>query len=113
MKGQFFLIVLTMLSLSAYAQKKVETVLIKTSIYCDHCNRCESCGARLEQAVFKQKGIKRVDIDEAMKIVKVVYNPQKTTADQIRQAIAKAGFDADTVKANPDAYELLDGCCKK
>jgi len=30
----------------------------------------------------------------------------------IRAAISKLGFDADNVKADPTAYEKLDGCCK-
>ncbi|OJV50377.1 MAG: hypothetical protein BGO31_13470 [Bacteroidetes bacterium 43-16] len=37
---------------------------------------------------------------------------QRTNPEQIKQAIAAAGFDADEVKATADAYEKLDGCCK-
>ncbi|MBL7682913.1 MAG: heavy-metal-associated domain-containing protein [Flavipsychrobacter sp.] len=95
------------------AQSKVTTINIKASIYCDHCKQCGSCGSRLENAVYSLKGIKRVDVDEKSKTVNVVYNPKKTTPQQIRQAIAKVGFDADDVKADPTAYTKLDECCKK
>ena len=109
------LIVLTLLTGTnvVYGQSKVATINVKASIYCDHCKQCESCGSRLEKAVFNEKGIKRVDLDEASKTLTIVYNPSKTSPDKIRQAISKVGFDADDVKADPKAYEKLDECCKK
>ena len=54
-----------------------------------------------------------MDIDEKTKTLSVVYNPQKTSPEKIREAIAKVGFDADDVKADTNAYEKLDPCCKK
>lgn len=114
MKKLFFLYILfAFASFGAAADNKVATINIKASIYCDHCKKCNSCGARLEKAVYTQKGIKRVDIDEANKTVSVVYNSEKTSPEKIRQAIAMVGFDADDVKADPKAYEKLDDCCKK
>ncbi len=98
---------------TANAQSKVANINIKASINCDHCNRCESCGKRLENAVYTEKGIKRVDIDEQKKTVNVVYNPVKTSPEKIRAAIAKVGFDADDVKGDALAYEKLDSCCKR
>lgn len=114
MKKLFFLyIIFIVTSLTASADNKVATINIKASIYCDHCKKCNSCSVRLEKAVYTQKGIKRVDIDEANKTVSVVYNSEKTSPEKIRQAIALVGFDADDVKADPKAYEKLDDCCKK
>ena len=101
------------IGLLSAAQSKVSTVKIKASIYCDHCRRCESCGDRLQNAAFTEKGVTRVDIDEKTKTLCVVYNPQKTSPEKIREAIAKVGFDADDVKADTNAYEKLDPCCKK
>jgi len=95
------------------AQTKVATIKVQASIYCDHCKRCESCGSRLEKAVFTERGIKRVDLDEESKNLTIIYNPQKTSPEKIRAAISKVGFDADDVKADPEAYEKLDECCKK
>jgi mercuric ion binding protein len=114
MKKLFFLyIVFVFASFSAGADNKVATINIKASIYCDHCKKCKSCGSRLEKAVYTQKGIKRVDIDETSKTVSVIYSTDKTSPEKIRQAIALVGFDADDVKADPKAYEKLDDCCKK
>jgi hypothetical protein len=67
----------------------------------------------MEKAVYTEKGIKRVDLDEETKTLKVVYISSKTNPDKIRTAISKAGFDADDVTADPDAYAKLDECCKK
>ncbi len=92
--------------------QKVQTATIKTTIACDHCKTCGSCGARIEEALYKQKGIKRVDIDDKQMEIKVVYNTEKTTLDQIRNTIANNGFNADDVKAPAEALAKLDGCCR-
>lgn len=113
MKKQFLMLVLSGLTLQALAQNKVETVTIKAGINCDHCKQCESCGKRLENAVYTEKGIKRVDVDEKTKTIKIVYNTGKTSPAKIREAISKVGYDADDVKADPAAYARLDECCKK
>jgi len=99
--------------LNVHAASKVAKINIKASIYCDHCKKCESCGKRLYNAIHEQKGIRKVSIDPDQKTVEVTYNADKVSADAIRQAIAKVGFDADDVKADPKAYEMLDDCCKK
>ena len=31
---------------------------------------------------------------------------------EIKEGISKLGYDADEIKADPEAYENLDGCCK-
>lgn len=99
--------------LTAIAETKTANIKVKASIYCDHCKKCESCGKRLEEAIYNEKGIKRVDIDEQEKTVSIVYNSAKTSPGKLRQAIAQAGFDADDVKGNPEAYAKWDDCCKK
>ena len=114
MKKLILMMAITLIGLvHAEAQGKVETVEIKTVVYCDHCKQCESCGGRLETVVYDLKGIKRVDVDDKTMTVKVVYNPKKISADAIRNAIAKSGYDADDVKAEPEAIAKLDDCCKK
>ncbi len=101
------------LSITSMAGDKIAKIKVKASIYCDHCQQCESCGKRLENAVYSVKGVKRMDLNEENKTVDVVYNSTKTNADKIREAIAKVGFDADDMKANPEAYAKWDECCKK
>ncbi|MEH0158399.1 heavy-metal-associated domain-containing protein [Limibacter armeniacum] len=93
-------------------KKKVETLTVQTSILCDHCLQCGSCGANITDEIYRNKGIKKVTVDPAKQTITVIYKPDKTTPDGIRQSIAAAGFDADDVKAETAAYEQLDGCCK-
>ena len=98
---------------SSAVAAKTDTIVIKTKIYCDHCKDCESCGTRLEEALMYTKGVKHMEINEEEMTITVVYKPKKVTPDEIRKVIAKAGYDADDVKADPEGYKKLDGCCKK
>jgi mercuric ion binding protein len=94
-------------------QKTIQTAIIKTAIYCDHCKACESCGDRLEKTLLKEKGIQMITLDEKAMTIKVIYNSKKTDLAKIKTAISKLGYDADDIKADAVAYEGLDGCCKK
>lgn len=100
-------------SLQVYGQSsKTETVIIKTAISCDHCKQCESCGKNIYDGIYKEAGIKKIKIDPDAHTVTVTYNSSKTSPEKIRLAISKTGFDADDIKADPEAYAKLDGCCK-
>lgn len=101
------------LALGSQAQDQLETITIKTSIACDHCMKCDDCGYNIDTSIRKAKGIKKVEIDPEKNTVEVTYRTDKTTPEQIRIALSKSGFDADDVKADPEAYVKLDGCCKK
>jgi copper chaperone CopZ len=113
MKRLILLALLAVFATAVNAQSKVATINIKSGFNCDHCKKCESCGQRIENALYAIKGIKRVDIDQKEKTLKVAYNTQKTTVDEIKKTITQIGFDADDMKADPVAYEKLDDCCKK
>ncbi len=103
----FFLI-----SFGANAQKTTQKAIIQTAIACDHCKVCETCGGNLEKKLLKNPGIQMITLDEKAMTITVIYNRKKTSIDDIRTAISKLGYDADDVKADPDGYEKLDGCCK-
>jgi mercuric ion binding protein len=109
------LLLLAMLTTAAFANNAgTATITIKTQIYCDHCLQCGSCGANINDQVREHnKGIKKVKVDAKSNTITVQYDAAKTNAEQIRDAIANAGYDADDKKANPDAVAKLDGCCKK
>lgn len=113
MKHLFAFALLLSLSTIGMAQDNTETITIETSIVCDHCMECDDCGFNIDTSIRKAKGIKKVVIDPEGSKVMVTYRTDKTTAEEIRIALSKAGFDADDVKADPEAYAKLDGCCKK
>lgn len=109
-------LIITFLSFStSFAQepKKNQKAVIKTAIYCNHCKECETCGKNFQANMLKIKGLKMYELDEKKMTITVYYNAQKTNLQTIKTAISKLGYDADDIKADPSAYEKLDGCCKK
>ena len=114
MKKLLIIITLTLAANISFGQKaKSDTLIVQTKIYCDHCNECESCRPRIEQELRFTKGVKFSEVNAANQTITVIYNPAKTNPEAIRKAIANTGFDADDVKAGPEAVAKLDGCCKK
>ncbi|HEU4717020.1 MAG TPA: heavy metal-associated domain-containing protein [Bacteroidia bacterium] len=83
------------------------TVKIKTSAICDQCKD------RIEGQVNLMKGVKKATLDTATKVLTVNYDPGKTSPDKIRSVISHTGYDADDVKADPNAKSRLPGCCRK
>lgn len=82
-------------------------VEIKTSAVCG------SCKATIEQAVNAVEGVISASLDVKSKVVTVVYDADKTSFENIKHAITASGYDADELTADPEAYDHLDGCCKK
>lgn len=117
MKNQFKIVIALLFafaSISMSAQeKKNEKAVIKTNIYCDHCKECPTCGKNLQASLLKIKGVKMYELDDKKMTITLYYNGQKTNIGELCSAISNLGYDADDVKANPKAYEQLDGCCKK
>jgi periplasmic mercuric ion binding protein len=87
--------------------QKTDTVKILTSAVCG------SCKARIEKNVAYEKGVTDVVLDVDTKVCTIVYKTAKTDPDKLRLAISKIGYDADSVPADPVAYEKLPPCCKK
>lgn len=114
MKNLFYLICLFAFTMTkGQASKKNQKAIIQTSIYCDHCKECETCGKNLQANLLKIKGLKMYELDDKNMTITVYFNPQKTSLDAIKTSITKLGYDADDIKADRIAYEQLDECCKK
>jgi copper chaperone CopZ len=83
--------------------------------------KCWECKDRLEKYLTKETGagdaneaaIFKVLVNMFNGTVRVQYAPDRITVDYIRAAIANAGYDVDTVKANPDSYKVLPPVCKR
>lgn len=74
---------------------------------------CQTCRRTIIRGLSTQKGIRHVEVDVPQKTIQVVYRPDKTNPDRIRQAIARLGYDADHVPRDPAAFERLPACCKR
>lgn len=112
LKSIFCLAVMLFISNAGVAQKSNQKAVIKTTLHCDHCKQCETCGLKFNTEMLKIKGVKMYELDEKAMTFTIYYNAKKTTLQQIKEGISKLGYDADEVKADAQAYENLDGCCK-
>lgn len=111
---KIFVLATFLLSFSTLAiAQSSKDIIIKTKIYCDHCRKCESCGGRLEDVLFKQKGVRKVFVDDKKETILISYNPTKVTPNELRTLISRNGYDADGEKATAESYAKLDDCCKK
>ena len=81
--------------------------------------KCWTCKEKLEQYLLTEKGpngdagIVKWTIAMNTGTLKIQYVPDRITLDYIRVAINNAGFDADSTKAEPDAYKILPPLCKR
>lgn len=89
-------------------QKKPVSVTVSTPTV-----QCEMCKKRIEDYLKYEEGVTAIVVDFKQKKAKVSYLTDRTNLENIKTAIANAGYDADDVKAEPDAYEKLPKCCKK
>lgn len=90
---------------SVLAQTK--EIIIQTTAQCGECKEI------IEKALMAEKGVKMAELDIKSKQAKVVYNEKKTNPEQLRKAIAKVGYDADEIAADPEAVKRLNPCCTK
>lgn len=73
---------------------------------------CNECKARIENKLNYTKGISWAELDVSSKVCTVKFNSKKISKAEILSIIANLGYDADSVKANVEAYKALPACCK-
>lgn len=93
--------------ISAQGKKDIATLRIKTSV------ECQMCKKRIEDYFKREPGVEYANVNYHNKVVTVRYMPSQIQASYILTDIANLGYDADTVKANPEFYAKLPDCCKK
>jgi copper chaperone CopZ len=105
----FLVIAVTVISFLVSAQTKVQlTAKITTPTV-----QCDMCKERIETYLKRYDGVTYVNVNVKRKETTVKYLTDRTNVENIKTAIANAGYDADDVPANPDAYKELPKCCKK
>ncbi|MDR2810612.1 MAG: efflux RND transporter periplasmic adaptor subunit [Tannerellaceae bacterium] len=73
---------------------------------------CEMCKERIEQTAKGIQGVAVASWDMETKQLHIVYHPAQTSPPAVAQAVAKAGHDTDTYKADNVTYNALPDCCK-
>lgn len=112
LKSALILFAIFLISNTAIAQKTNQKAVIKTTLNCNHCKECETCGLKFKTEMLKIKGVKMYELDDIKMTFTIYYNPKKTTLQAIKESIAKLRYDADEVKATSEGIASLDGCCK-
>ncbi len=86
---------------------KIETVNINVpSIVCG------SCEENISKAIYRVEGVKGVEVDLKKKTAEIKFVSFQTNLETIERAVTEVGYDVNSKKRNPDAYEKLDACCK-
>jgi mercuric ion binding protein len=109
MKNAMFLLMLVMFTFNVSAQEKkskYKTVMIQTSA------ECGDCKDRLEDLMNYTKGVSFAELDLETKKLTVKFKPSKISLAEIKTKISELGYDADEVKAIPEAVKKLPLCCQ-
>lgn len=81
--------------------------------------KCWECKEKLDKYLLREQGtngdagILRWTINMTSGTMRMQYAADRINLDVIRTAIANAGFDVDSVKANEDSYNVLPPICKR
>ena len=103
------MLAVTALGFSSRAQTKaVQTAKLSTPTV-----QCESCKKRIETYLKRYDGVLSVNVNYKKKETTVKYATDRINEEEIKTAIANAGYDANEITANADSYKKLPQCCKK
>ena len=95
-------------TLSFAQQKAVDKVVIQTPTV-----QCEECKERIENYLKREPGVSVVKVDYKKKTTTITFLTDRNNIEQLKTAIANAGYDADDITADEEAYKKLPKCCKK
>jgi copper chaperone CopZ len=94
-------------------KEKFKTVEIKTEILCSHFQTCETGYTNVYYTIKREtKGVRKINVNPETNTITVKYRTDKTNLAEIKEAITLAGFKANDLPPNEEAYAKLDGCCK-
>ena len=110
MKKMFLSLLATVLvGFAASAQvKAIQTVKVSTPTV-----QCGMCKNKIETYLKRHDGINYINVNVKGKVTTIKYITDRINEEEIKTAIANAGYDAAEIEANPDSYKRLPKCCKK
>jgi len=73
--------------------------------------KCEMCKNAIETAA-NRKGIAEAEWNVETKVLKLTFDSEKTSSEDVLKRIAYAGYDNEEFLAPDDAYSKLPDCCK-
>ena len=75
--------------------------------------QCKNCVANIEKALTGMEGVQSSKVNLESKLATVSYDGSKLGLGDLEKAITAAGYDANDKQRDPEAYDMLDVCCKE
>jgi copper chaperone CopZ len=98
-------IILILLIAGTLFGKEVQDSIMTSAI-------CEECKEIIEKKLKKTKGVISSNVNFTNGMLDIKFDDEKITKQDIKQAIAEVGYNADEVERKPKAYAKLPRCCK-
>ena len=73
---------------------------------------CDMCKTLIETTARSIDGVKMAKWNSTKKTMKVKFNKDLTSIDEIQKAISSIGYDTAKHRAADEVYEKLHYCCK-
>ena len=73
---------------------------------------CDMCRTLIETTARSIDGVKIAKWNSTKKTMKVKFNKDLTSIDEIQKAISNIGYDTEKYRASNEVYEKLHYCCK-
>lgn len=98
------------ISLAASARGKVVTITVAVAPQM----HCESCEAKIRKAISFERGMRDLEFDIEHNTIKLTFDLDRITLEQIADKLAKAGYEIRIVPEGTDAHDpanTADDCC--
>lgn len=92
-------------TLFAQQENRIQTVTIQTN------GTCEQCKKIMMENIPQWAGVKECSYDMKSAKVTITFDSKNTNVEKLREGIRHLGYDADNVKADPEARAKLPKCC--
>ena len=73
---------------------------------------CDMCQKRIEKAAKSVKGVTSARWNKQNGQLSLVYDNKQTSPEKVQQALAAAGHDGGSFRADKKVYDKLPDCCK-
>ncbi|HJL77793.1 MAG TPA: heavy metal-associated domain-containing protein [Candidatus Marinimicrobia bacterium] len=74
--------------------------------------QCGACQQTITEGLKELEGVQTAYVNLNEEKVLIKYDKTRITLDDLKQTIAKLGYQASDVPADGEAYNNLPGCCK-
>lgn len=102
----FASLLFSIFALNAHAQKATSVTKETIKVW----GNCGMCKTTIEKAA-KKGGATTASWNKETKMLAVSYSSDKSSAQKIQEAVAKAGYDTQDLTGDNNAYTKLPACC--